>query len=234
MTDPNQPADEAPHEGASAADPAARPVPETGPGPGPGPAVDVPVEVLAAPDTADDEPLPLPHAARVVSAPAPVAATVPMVAGRRQFARTTPMVVDRGRASFGFPSLGDRRQLGQIGLVVLMVAALGAILLARVGAPGTSGVAGGSPTPHGSAGASPRPTPRPSSNASVSPAPSTSPVAGSPVPSPSAKPRTYTVKSGDSLSGIAARFHTTVKILEQLNNLKVPFVIHPGQVLKLP
>jgi hypothetical protein len=234
MTDPNQPAHEAPPESASAADPGARLVPGPGPGRGPEPALDAPVEVLAAADTVDDEPLPLPHPARVVSAAAPVAAAIPMVAGRRQFARTTPVVVDRGRASFGFPSLGDRRQLGQIGLVVLMVAALGAILLARVGAPGTSGVAAGSPTPRGSAAASPRPTPRPSTSASVSPAPSTSPVARSPAPSPSAKPRTYTVKSGDSLSGIAARFHTTVKILEQLNNLKVPFVIHPGQVLKLP
>jgi LysM repeat protein len=42
------------------------------------------------------------------------------------------------------------------------------------------------------------------------------------------------VKSGDTLSSIAARFHTTAKIIEQLNGLKSPFVIHPRQVLKLP
>ena len=50
----------------------------------------------------------------------------------------------------------------------------------------------------------------------------------------SAKLITYTVKSGDTLSGIAAKFHTTAKIIEQLNKLKSPFVIHPGEVLKLP
>ena len=194
--------------------------------------VEPPVEA----DEADDEPVPVPVAARVVVASAAPAATViPMLAGRRQFARTTPVVVDRGRATFGFPSLGDRRQLGQIGLVVLMVAALGAILLARSGAPGPSGLAnGGSPTPHGSAATSPKASPRPSATPNLSPSASTSPVAASPTPSPSARPHTYTVKSGDTLSGIAAKFHTTAKIIEQLNKLKSPFVIHPGEVLKIP
>lgn len=145
------------------------------------------------------------------------------------------MVVDRGRASFGLPSLGDRRQLGQIGLVVLMIAALGAILLARVGSPQTSGLAiGGSPTPHGSAAASPRATPRGSTSPTLGPGPSASAPTRSPKPSPTAKPRTYTIKSGDTLSSIAARFHTTAQILEQLNGIKSPFVIHPGEVLKLP
>jgi LysM repeat protein len=194
--------------------------------------VEPPVEA----DVADDEPGPAPVAARVVVPPAAPAATViPMLAGRRQFARTTPVVVDRGRATFGFPSLGDRRQLGQIGLIVLMVAALGAILLARSGAPGPSGLAnGGSPTPHGSAAASPKASPRPSAVPTQSPGGSSSPGAGSPTPSPTARPHTYTVKSGDTLSGIAAKFHTTAKIIEQLNKLKSPFVIHPGEVLKLP
>ncbi len=156
-----------------------------------------------------------------------------MLAGRRQFARTTPVVVDRGRASFGFPSLGDRRQLGQVGLVVLMVLALAAILIARP--PGSPGAAsGGSPTPHGSATASAHPSPRPSATPAPTPAASSSSRPGSPAPSPSAKVKTYTVKSGDTLSSIAAKFHTTAKIIEQLNGLKSPFVIHPGQVLKLP
>jgi LysM repeat protein len=46
--------------------------------------------------------------------------------------------------------------------------------------------------------------------------------------------RTYAIKSGDTLSSIAAHFRTTAKILEQLNGIKSPFVIHPGEVLKLP
>lgn len=45
---------------------------------------------------------------------------------------------------------------------------------------------------------------------------------------------TYTVKKGDTLSGIAARFGTTVAKLVQLNSIKNPNLIFPGQVLKLP
>jgi nucleoid-associated protein YgaU len=159
---------------------------------------------------------------------------LPMLAGRRQFARTSPVVVDRGRASFGLPSFGDRRQLGQIGLVVLMVVALGAILLARIGQSDTPGLAGGSPSPHPSAHASPKATPVPSALATTSSGPTSSAPARTPGASPTAKPTTYKVKSGDTLSSIAARFHTTAKAIEDLNGLKSPFVIHPGEVLKLP
>jgi hypothetical protein len=165
----------------------------------------------------------------------PAAGASTMLVGRRQFVRTTPVVVDRGRASFGLPSLADRRQAGQIGLVVLMIAALGAILLARGGGTGSPGIAnGGSPSPKSSLVASPQPTPRPSSSPAGSAGPGPSAVPASAKPSPTAKPRTYTVKSGDTLSGIASRFHTTAKAIERANNLKSPYVIHPGQVLKLP
>ena len=158
-----------------------------------------------------------------------------MLVGRRQFARTTPVVVDRGRASFGLPSIGDRRQAGQVGLVILMIAALGAILLARGGTPPTSGiVGGGGPSPAGSISASPATTPQPSPSVATSPAPSASAPARTPKPSPTVKPKTYVVKSGDTLSGIAARNHTTVRAIIKLNGLKSPYVIHPGQVLKLP
>jgi nucleoid-associated protein YgaU len=143
-------------------------------------------------------------------------------------------VVDRGRATFGLPSLGDRRQLGQIGLVVLMAAALGALFLARLSPPETPGLAGaGSPTPHESVNVTARTSPSASASPVVGPAPSASLIPGSPTPAPT-HARTYTIKSGDSLSSIAAHFHTTAKILEQLNGIKSPFVIHPGEVLKLP
>jgi|GEM_PF-2755356 len=176
----------------------------------------------------------LPRAAVVANVTAPVAARpVPMLAGRRQFARTTPVVIDRGRASFGLPSFGDRRQLGQIGLVVLMVAALGAILLARLGQPAAPGATGGgSPSAHASAHPSPKASPHPT--ITTSPTPGASSPAGSPGPSPSSKPRTYKVQAGDTLSSIAAKFKTTAKVIEQLNNIQSPFVIHPGEVLKLP
>lgn len=176
----------------------------------------------------------LPKGASVATGPV-VTPPIPMLAGRRQFARTTPVVVDRGRASFGLPSFGDRRQLGQIGLVVLMIAALGAILLARIGQPDTNGLAnGGSPSPIGSVKASPHPTPRASSTPTANPGSSASQPAKSPAASPTSKPKTYKVKAGDTLSSIAAKFHTTAKIIEQLNDIKSPFVIHPGEILKLP
>jgi len=42
------------------------------------------------------------------------------------------------------------------------------------------------------------------------------------------------VKSGDTLSAIAARNGTTVKILAQLNGIADPSLIRVGQVLTLP
>ena len=44
--------------------------------------------------------------------------------------------------------------------------------------------------------------------------------------------RTYTVKSGDTLSGIAKRLHTTVKNLQSKNNIKDADKIKSGMVLK--
>lgn len=44
---------------------------------------------------------------------------------------------------------------------------------------------------------------------------------------------TYTVKSGDSLSGIASRYGTTVSALASLNGIYNPNWIYPGQVLKI-
>lgn len=71
-------------------------------------------------------------------------------------------------------------------------------------------------------------TPEPSPTAT----PTQSPT---PTPSPSATSgRTYTVKSGDTLSGIASRFRTTTRILMDLNNITNANQIRVGQKLKLP
>ncbi|MED2944249.1 LysM domain-containing protein [Bacillus swezeyi] len=40
---------------------------------------------------------------------------------------------------------------------------------------------------------------------------------------------TYTVKKGDTLSGIAQKYGTTVKALQRLNNIKDPNKIYVGQ-----
>ncbi len=171
--------------------------------------------------------------------------TVAPVPPGRPIARTAPVVVERGRSPVGFPRSLNTRLLGQAGLVLVMAAALLALLIARAVGPdgrgagptashgaGSSGGAtatastGLSPSPTApvspSASAAASPTPRPSATPSRTPAPS--PVAG----------RTYRVQSGDTLSGIAARFGTTVKVLKQLNGIVDGSLIHVGQVLKLP
>lgn len=56
---------------------------------------------------------------------------------------------------------------------------------------------------------------------------------------PAAKPeastnKTYTVKTGDTLSGIASKYGTTVEALQSLNGIKNANVIHVGQVIKVP
>ena len=43
----------------------------------------------------------------------------------------------------------------------------------------------------------------------------------------------YTVKTGDTLYGIAARYQTTVAKIVQLNHLKNPNLIYTGQVLTI-
>lgn len=52
--------------------------------------------------------------------------------------------------------------------------------------------------------------------------------------SPAAPSGTYTVKKGDTLSEIAAKYKTTVDTLVKLNGIKDPNLIITGQVLKLP
>src|SRR4029079_548084 len=71
---------------------------------------------------------------------------------------------------------------------------------------------------------SPRPTPRPPPSIGASSAPSVSAA-------PSA--RTYKVKKGDTLLGIAKAFGTTAAKIRALNGLKSS-TLKVGQVLKLP
>jgi LysM repeat protein len=53
------------------------------------------------------------------------------------------------------------------------------------------------------------------------------------VAAPKAPSITYTVKAGDTLSGIAMKFGTTYQRIAQINGIKDPNKIYPGQVLKI-
>jgi LysM repeat protein len=82
--------------------------------------------------------------------------------------------------------------------------------------------------------------PSPSSTPIATPSPSPSEVAPSESIGPSAAPpstapfrTTYTVRSGDTLAGIAATFKTTTTAIKRLNGL-TNNTIHTGQKLKIP
>jgi LysM repeat protein len=86
------------------------------------------------------------------------------------------------------------------------------------------------PTPTPTVAPTPTPTPTPS----ATPRPTATPT---PTPSPTSSApasKTYTVKSGDTLTGIASRFGTTSRILMDLNSITNANLIKIGQILKLP
>jgi LysM repeat protein len=158
------------------------------------------------------------------------------------FAPMLPVVLDRGPINVSIEGRGLRR-LAAPASVVVVVAAIGALLLARgPGAPGPgSGGNGavassaiGSPAPAATTSAAaspgsqvqaPSPTPVPTPGPSATP-----PASASPAPSAGG---TYTVKVGDTLSAIAARTGTTATALAKLNGITNPSYIRVGQVLKL-
>lgn len=55
-----------------------------------------------------------------------------------------------------------------------------------------------------------------------------------PVPVPTPHAGYYTVQRGDTLSGIASRYHTTWQVLQGLNHLANPNLIYAGQHIILP
>ena len=164
------------------------------------------------------------------------AATLP-----RPLARTTPVVLDHGRIAITIPAFRSERSVGQAALIILMALAFALIVVAKLsGGSSPGGVAGASSSPGASAQASsPAGSARPSSGATVAPSGS---AAGSGDPGGSASPgataqpasKTYKVKSGDTLIGIAAKFGTTPKALAKLNGITNTANLKVGQVLKIP
>lgn len=165
----------------------------------------------------------------------------------RPIARMTPVILDHGRFDLRVPALRADRVFGQAILVVVLGIALTAILLPRLsGDGGAAGAIGASdapaarePAPTKVAVASPtaETTEPPEAVSSTRPdAPAGASPAASPgaTAEPSTSGATYKVKSGDTLSAIAARFDTTVRVLVDLNGITDPSRLRIGQVLKLP
>lgn len=135
------------------------------------------------------------------------------------------------------------RGAGQALLVGLMGVAFLVLVIARTTGPGgdasPSSVPFSSPT---TAVISPSPSPSDDLPATAQPSlPATPEPSGKPgssatiVPTPApSSGTTYKVKSGDTLSAIAARFGVTVKALKSANGITGTNVIHPGQVLVIP
>jgi LysM repeat protein len=157
-------------------------------------------------------------------------------ASRRPIARSTPLVLEHHRLPAAQARWPLDRAMSQVALVVLMILAFGAVAVARLSSPASSLSA--IPTPSASSAASPTATPRRTVPPSPSSGPSSSAPSGSPVASASAGAvqgirTTYRVKKGDTLSGIAATYQTTVAAIRQLNNLPNSD-LKIGQVLKIP
>ena len=160
-------------------------------------------------------------------------------AGRWGIARTMPVVEEVGglRASLA-ALIADRRTWPAIPAVLLATLLLALGLSGSWGRAPTTAVASPSPTqrhtPSPSVG--PGPSPEVSAPTATTAPPSASPIPSvgpTPTPAPSVAFTTYRVKSGDTLSGIASRFGTTVRAITTLNgltttNLKI------GQILKIP
>lgn len=158
----------------------------------------------------------------------------------RAFVRTAPLVLDHGRLPVSVTSVAAERGLGQVALVILLAIAFAAILIARLssGSDDRGGIVTASATPQPSvvAGRSPSATPSPSATGSALPSPSQPSASATPDPTESpagTAPATYKIRSGDTLSGIAATFGTTVDALAELNDITDTSTLRIGQVLTL-
>jgi LysM repeat protein len=162
-------------------------------------------------------------------------------ATRWGLARTTAVIQEpSGLRSWLVAQLLDRRRWPAIP-AVLLVTTLFTLALSgfRAGVP-ASNVATASPgrpsTPSSRATpaqATPVPSTEPTGT-SQPPAIPTATAAATPRVQPSASFRIYRVRSGDSLSGIAGEFDTTVNAIVALNNLSDPGRLSVGQTLLIP
>ncbi|HYH93055.1 MAG TPA: LysM domain-containing protein [Candidatus Saccharimonadales bacterium] len=160
----------------------------------------------------------------------------------RPLVRTAPMVLDHGRLTIAMPAFRSERGFGQGALVILMAVAFAAIIVARLSsAGGDASGPGGQAAAALTAGASASPRAVPVASEALpeaTPGRTLVPTENEATPKPGSTARaaatSYTVKRGDTLTGIAARFGTTVGVLKELNSIKDAAKIRIGQVLDLP
>ena len=158
-------------------------------------------------------------------------------ANRWALTRTAPVVARPPGPGLALRSGRQQRLIAQAGLVGALVLAFAAIAVARLpGDDGTSALLAATPSPSPSPTLAPTPTltPSPSPTIELTPAPTTPPtVPPTPSPAPTAATISYRVVSGDTLSGIASRYRTTVKAIMDLNRLTTTN-LRVGQVLLIP
>ncbi|HEX3429215.1 MAG TPA: LysM peptidoglycan-binding domain-containing protein [Candidatus Limnocylindrales bacterium] len=150
-------------------------------------------------------------------------------ARRRPIARTAPILLEQPGLVEQAVRLPFDRGPGQLALVALMVLAFAVVAIARLSSGGTQ-----EPVPSAAPSVASVATASPSAEVALSPSPSAG-GSSSEAP-PSVEPSfssTYTVRKGDTLSGIATRFKTTAAALRALNGL-TSSTLHTGQVLKIP
>ena len=163
-------------------------------------------------------------------------------------ARLEPVPPAAARPRRGAASREPRRRsvgLALFGLLLIVVAGIGIVLGSQIagglggGTPGSA--TGGAPASASLpvAPATPGPSPSPVPTSSPSPSPTSNPTPAptpSPTPkvTPSARPTVHVVKSGETLTGIAARYGVTIVALQEANGIKDPNLIIAGQKLVIP
>jgi LysM repeat protein len=168
---------------------------------------------------------------------ATTAPRVPAAMPVRRRKRPLQPIRSRGSGEWYYSDPPDREPLVRrrfsamppvaLGAIGLLVAALVVLLIPSLlagGAPDDARIAGGSASPAASARAAATARPTARSTASAGPA----------TPEPEPRRRSYRVKNGDSLSGIAARFGVSLELLQCQNLIRDPDLISVGQELTIP
>jgi nucleoid-associated protein YgaU len=149
-----------------------------------------------------------------------------------------PLVLEPARRMGALPTAAARSG-GSAALIGLMVVAFLVLVLARIQSPAAPGLTPG-PSLAAVAVAALSPVTTPAASPSgIAPSPTPDASAASPAaterpPDATAEPRRYRVRSGDTLSSIAARYDTTVKKLKAANDIPDPRALKVGQVLIIP